>query len=133
MMEGGANERIASVARDILQFNDTGVVKDVDYTYTVQAYNSAGSSQPSQPLTVKVKTEVEETDGSDDDDDNYGTRNAFLLGGAIAVILIAGAVVFYLKMTRNIDNEDLRTESPDDLRPEDESTEDDEDLMTGSV
>ena len=125
-MEEGPHEKISTLPVAALEFNDTGVQRGINYTYTVVAYNTDLESDPSQTLTIRIPSPVDQSDqdGREDEDEDYGTRNAILLGGAIAIILIGGAVVFYLKMTRNLDQEELRDGGPEDLRPEDKEPED---------
>ncbi len=116
--EGENVEKIATLSKDLFEYNDTSVEMFTNYTYSVVAFNSDLDSEPSTPLTVAILPE-EESEPEDNGKD-YGTRNAVLLGGAIAIIVIAGAIVFYLRMTRDIDDQELDTSQPENLRPKDQ-------------
>ncbi len=133
-MEQGPEEKLATLSASTLDYNDTLVVKDTNYTYTIVAYNTDLDSEPSRKLTIRIPAPEDPSDpGGNEEDDNYGTRNAVLLGGAVAIILIGGAVVFYLKMTRNLDQEELPDYGPEDLRPEEEEPEQEDEVKTGEI
>lgn len=133
-MEQGPEEKLATLSASTLDYNDTLVVKDTNYTYTIAAYNTDLDSEPSRKLTIRIPAPEGTSDpGGNEEDDNYGTRNAVLLGGAVAIILIGGAVVFYLKMTRNLDQEELPDYGPEDLRPEEEEPEQEDEVKTGGI
>jgi hypothetical protein len=109
-------------------------VRDTNYTYYIAAYNTDLDSIPSQKLTIRIPSPDDPSGpGGDEEDDDYGTRNAVLLGGAVAIILIGGAIVFYLKMTRNLDQEELPDQGPEDLRPEEEEPEKEDEIKTGGI
>jgi hypothetical protein len=130
--EDGPSERIATLEPSILEYNDTVIDPNTNYTYSVVALDQFSQSDPSDNLTIVVITESEQPEQStEEEDDQYGTRNAFLLGGAVAIILIAGAIIFYLRMTRSVDEEELEEDSPADLRPGDNPPE--EEVESGSL
>lgn len=122
--EDGINEKLTTLSLLITEYNDTNVEMLTNYTYSVVVFNSDLDSEPSTPLTISIRPPEEDT--PDEKGKDYGTRNAVLLGGAIAIIVIAGAIVFYLRMTKDVDDQELDTGQPENLRPEDQPLSEDD-------
>ncbi len=118
--EGGPFEVIYVTSGDDERAIDVNLTSGVSYAYMVIATNEIGESDPSQPLIVRYTySQPHGTDmGNVTDDTNDGvengfaTRNAIIAGGIIGGFLIMIAILVYLKMTGDVDSEEMIYEVP---------------------
>jgi hypothetical protein len=62
---GGALQRIATLAPNTTSFTDSGMIESTDYTYQVIAYNDSGSSAPAGPTTATTNAAAAPAPASD--------------------------------------------------------------------
>jgi hypothetical protein len=62
---GGALQRIATLAPNTTSFTDSGLIESTDYTYQVIAYNDSGSSAPAGPTTATTNAAAAPAPASD--------------------------------------------------------------------
>lgn len=109
-MNGSGLTEIAVLSPRYLTYRDVNVSINTNYTYLVIAFNSIGEAMDPPSVNERIIMPVNNggDSGETEDDNPYLVRNSILIGGLIGVVIIAVAIFVYLRLTEEVDEEEIQ-------------------------